>query len=192
MRRIEIKEQEDKKKKRNQLIVGLILVVLMFVSVAGYAFVGNGSENKINSNKIVYNGFDFYNQNDFWILNNKNPQLIFKYNPEQTKNISVNVNQINDYYNKPLYIFSEDVEAELEIYKNLQGYSQRIQRACVEGNLCNSDIPIKTCEDNFIIIKKSETTNILQDNNCVIIEGAAENLTMIADEFLFRLFKIKQ
>ncbi len=191
MRRIEIKEQKDKKKKRNQLIVGLILVVLMFVSVASYAFVGSDKENKQNPNKINYNGFDFYNQNDFWILDNKNLQLIFKYNPEQTKNISVNVNQLSTYYNKPLYLSSEDVEAELEIYRNLQGYSQRIQRACVEGKKCDDNIPIKTCEDNFIIIKKSEIVNILQDNSCVIIEGPAENLTMIADEFLFRLFEIK-
>jgi len=195
IRKILSKEEENKRKKRNQLAVGLILVVLMFLSVAGYAFVGGGSENEnnLNSNKVSYNSFEFYNQNDFWVLNNQNVQLIFKYNPEQTIKISPELNSLDSYYNKPLYISSSNREAELEIYKNLQNYVQRIQEACIKenGEECGDNLPIKTCGDNFIIIKEDNISNILQNGSCIIITAPEENLTMVTDEFLFNLFGIE-
>ena len=45
MRRIISKEAEEKKKKRNQLIVGLILIAVMVFSVLGYSLSGFGNSN---------------------------------------------------------------------------------------------------------------------------------------------------
>ena len=57
---------------------------------------------------------------------------------------------------------------------------------------CEEDYPIKTCDDNFIIIKENNNTGIIQSESCVFIQGQQENLTMITDEFLFKVFGITQ
>jgi hypothetical protein len=56
---------------------------------------------------------------------------------------------------------------------------------------CEETLPIKTCEDNFIIIKENNFTNIIQEDNCVFIQGPSENLTMVSDEFLFHILGVR-
>ena len=103
------------------------------------------------------------------------------------------MNDLGSYKNKPLYIFSEDSEAELEIYRNLfyqNQIVQRFQEACPEGEKCEKNIPTKTCDDNFIIIKENEKSEIIQEKNCVFIRGEVGNLTKSSDEFLFKILGI--
>ena len=67
-----------------------------------------------------------------------------------------------------------------------------MQKACPEYvNCTDEDLPTKTCEDNFIIIKEGNYSNIIQDENCVFIEGKQEDLVQIVDEFLFKILGIK-
>jgi len=66
-----------------------------------------------------------------------------------------------------------------------------MQNACLEEEGCKEDWPTKTCEDNFIIIEEKNETSIIQDNNCVFIQGPQENLTKISDEFLFRVLGVR-
>lgn len=192
MRKIVSKDTEEKRKKRNGWIIGIILIAVMLFSVLGYSF-GGGEKN--SSTKITYNGFEFLKQNDFWVLEKDNSYFIFIYNPEQIDKISSKLNSLENYKNKPLYIFSEDSEAELEIYRNLfyqNQIVQRFQKACPEGEKCGENIPAKTCDDNFIIIKESEKSEIIQENNCVFILGETGNLTKSSDEFLFKILGITQ
>ena len=71
-------------------------------------------------------------------------------------------------------------------------FAERIQKACPEGKKCSSDLPAKTCADNFIIIEEGNSSAIRQDNGCVYIRGAKDELVKISDEFLFRILGIKQ
>jgi len=193
MRKIISKQEEARKKKRNQLIVGFALIFIMLLSVLGYSFSG-GNE---STTKIKYNGFNFIKQDDFWILNMKNFNFIFKNNPNQVEKINSDLKNLENYYGKPLYMYSKNYDAELEIYKNLFYYNQIVQRmqdACLEGNQtdCDETLPVKNCEDNFIIIKENNETKIIQENNCVFIEGKQEELTKITDEFLFKILGIEE
>jgi hypothetical protein len=193
MRKIISKQEETRKKKRNQLIVGFALIFIMLLSVLGYSFSG-GSE---STTKIKYNGFNFIKQEDFWVLNIENFNFIFKNNPNQVEKINSDLKNLENYYGKPLYMYSENYEAELEIYKNLFYYNQIVQRmqdACLEGNQtdCDETLPVKNCEDNFIIIRERNETKIIQENNCVFIEGKQEELTKITDEFLFKILGIEE
>jgi len=193
MRKIISKQEEARKKKRNQLIVGFALIFIMLLSVLGYSFSG-GNE---STTKIKYNGFNFIKQDDFWILNMKNFNFIFKNNPNQVEKINSDLKNLENYYGKPLYMYSENYDAELEIYKNLFYYNQIVQRmqdACLEGNQtdCDETLPVKNCEDNFIIIRERNETKISQENNCVFIEGKQEELTKITDEFLFKILGIEE
>ncbi len=196
MRRIATKQEEERRKRRNQFIVGGVLIFIMFFSVAGYSFMGGDEES--NKKKIIYNGFEFVKQNNFWLLGMENFVFAFQYNPTQVEKMYSGVNLLNTYYEKPLYVFSENKDAEAEIYRNLHPQFNpivlRMQSACFDEERCGEDLPIKTCggeEYNFIIIEESEKIGIEQNESCVFIRGPQENLTMIADEFLFKMLGVE-
>ncbi len=187
MRKITSKRKEEKKKKRNQLIVGLALVLILFASIFGYSFSRSNSE----ENKITYNGYEFIEKNGFWIVEIENSEFSFRYNPNEIETIDSELKSINNYYDKPLYISSDDIESSSEIYRNLESIIQRMQLACLDGEVCeDEELPVKTCEDNFITIKEADATEIVQDNNCVFIRGKLEDLAKITDGFLLKIIGI--
>jgi hypothetical protein len=201
MRKIVSKEEEEKRSKRNQLVVGGILILVMVASVLGYAF---GREQKDTSTeKITYNGLEFTKTGNLWNTNTGSYQFSFLYNPEEAGKTNSALNQLSSYSNKPLYIYSENSEAGIEIYRNLfyqNQIVQRVQNACLEGEKCEDEnYPIKNCTDNFIIIRENNQSDILnqnkstikQQNNCVFIEGNKGNLTQLSDSFLFKITGIQ-
>ncbi len=184
--------QKKESNRTNQILLGVGLVVIMFISVAGYSLQSQGNGNNQNNKKITYNGFDFVNQNGLWFLEIGSFQFYFNYNPNQVKRSNSQVNLLNTYSGKPLYIYSEDNSAASEIYQNLfyqNGIVQRIQSACLNES-CDENSPVKTCSDNFILIKANNETSITQNESCVFIEGPKENLTRITDEFLFKILGV--
>lgn len=190
MRKIVSKKSEAKQRKRNQIIVGVILVFVMFGSVFG--IVANNFGTRKSENKIVYNGVDFFKSDDYWFATIGDIDFVFRYNPQETLSISEQVNKLNKYSGVPLYVYSEDGMSEIEIYRNLQNIAERMQGACHEGFNCSKEnVPTKTCEENFIIIQEAEEANIVQDENCVYITGKKEDLLKITDEFLFKTMGIK-
>lgn len=190
MRKLKSKHTETKKHRRNQITIGVILIFVMFGSVFGIVVGSFGKEN--DSKKINYNGYEFIKQNNFWVLNLGDFQFAFKYNPNEVEKIDSELEYLNHYYDKPLYISSENSEATSEIYTNLNQIVQRMQSACLEKEGCEENLPVKTCENNFIIITKSNETKIIQNESCVFIQGAEENLTKISDEFLFKIMGIRE
>ena len=190
MRKITSKYKEARKKKRSQLIVGLVLIFIMFFSVLGYALGGKDTTTQ-DSTGVIYNGFEFENQNGLWTLYRGNFLFVFAYNPEQVGEANINVNTLDNYYQKPLYISSEDVEAETEIARNIGQLALRTQPACLEFQNCTGqNLPTKTCEDNFIIIGVDDVPYIVQEDNCVFIKGPREDLLQLTDQFLFKTIGI--
>jgi len=200
MRKIRTKFSEAKRRKRNQMIVGIVLILVMFGSVFG-VIVGSFGKDKNNEN-IEYNGIEFFEQNDFWFASKDGLEFVFRNNPEQVKEINIELNYFNNYEGKPLYVYSENYESELEVLRNFfyqNQIVQRVQSACLNESAdifnlasgCETDSPIKDCEDNFIIIRESNDTGIVQNENCVFIYGEQGNLTKITDEFLFNVFGIR-
>ncbi len=192
MRRILSKEEEAKRTRRNQFLVGGAMILIMLASLLGYAF---GREQKSSSEKITYNGIEFIKESGLWKASIGNYEFSFTYNPKETAKVSSALNSLNSYSGKPLYIYSEDSQAAAEIYRNLFYDTQiveRVQDACLSGEKCESNSPVKTCENNFIIIKESNNTEVKQSENCVFIQGNTGNLTKLSDGFLFKLFGISQ
>jgi hypothetical protein len=193
MRKIVSKEERAKRDRRNQLIIGGILILVMVGSVLGYAF--GREQDSTDTEKIIYNGLEFTKTGNLWDVDTGTYQLSFLYNPEETEKINSALNPLSRYSNQPLYISSENSEAEVEIYRNLfyqNQIVQRVQNACFEGEKCEDEtFPIKNCTDNLIIIKESNNTGIKQQNNCVFIEGSGKNLTKLSDSFLFKLTGIQ-
>jgi hypothetical protein len=190
MRALESKKEAAKKQRKNQIIIGAILIFVMLGSTFAIV-VDSFNGNKTNANKVEYKGYTFLNQNDFWATTIGNYQFLFKYNPTQVEQINGTLNYITSYSGKPIYIFSEDYVAEVEIYRNLGNIVARFQGACLDEKNCQENWPIKDCTNNFIIIKIANESKIYQNQSCVFIEGKQENLTQITDEFLFKITGIE-
>ena len=162
MRRISSRQQEEKKRRRSQIMVGSVLIFVLFFSVLGFGFInhsssgGSSNNNQNNENNssiisIMYNGFRFTEQNGFWSLNQNKTNFIFRNNPNEVENISSKIKLLEDYKKKDLYIYSKDIFAESEIRTNLIQFTNKIKDACLKE--CEEGYPIKTCKDNFIIVK---------------------------------------
>ena len=160
-------------------------MVVMVISTLGFAFQGGGSDSGLE--KVTYNGYEFTNQNDVWVIGD----FTFKNNPGQVPNIGLILKTLNNYRGMPLYIYSEHQGAELEIYVNLRPIAERIQKACIEGEECVGDLPSKTCSDNFIIIREGINNSIMQEDNCIYITGPEEELVKLSDQFLFKILGIR-
>ena len=111
------KEQKIKKQQRNQLIIGIILIIVMLFGTVGYSFLGRQDTQE---QKITYKGIEFYQgQNRFWNFQVQQRNFQTTYSPIETQNISVNIiDSFNNYAGKPLYYISDFNEPIGEIIKN--------------------------------------------------------------------------
>lgn len=189
MERLISREERERLRKKNQVIVGIILVFLMVASTIGFAIQGGlgDSGNVENPEKVTYNGFEFSYSNGFWVWEN----YVFRYNPKEVPNIGDNLRGIEEYRGEPVYIQSDDEIAEVEAYVNIIQVAERVQEACLDSAGCEEGLPIKTCSDNFIIIKESQVQRIEKVNGCVYIEGQKEELVKLVDQFLFEILGIR-
>lgn len=196
MRKILSKKDYEKKTKRNNLIIGIFLGVTMLISLLGYSLMSNENE---STEKIEYKGKLFTNSNGLWQTNIGGFIFSFIYSPKESFIFNSEINYLNKYANLPLYVYlenlenSESYEAFNEIYRNLfytNKIVQRIQYACLEGEKCEEDVPIKNCSENMIIIKESNTSHLYQKDNCVFIEGKKEDLVKITDSFLLKIIDL--
>ena len=187
MRKIISKYEQDKKKRRNQFIIGGVLMTIMLISVLGYAFQGqliNPAGGSSSNGSITYNGITFENQSGFWVTTYKNQNLVFTYNPSEITN-SVNITEnINDISGKPLYIYSDDNNAESELTMNLAEFANGIIPL---QSLSNED-----CSNNEIIIQNNSIPSVNQEQNCILISGQGQDLIAMTDNVLFKLFGIRQ
>ena len=191
MRKIISKKIEDKKNQKKQLLVGALLILIMALSTIGYSL-KNGQ--KEDTKELMYNNIKFTQINNLWNAKIGNYQFYFSYNPTEVEEVNSTLNFLNNYNNAPLYIYSENSDVTMEIYRNLVYYNgivERMQEACLEGESCAEGVPIKNCTNNFIIIKKSITKEIRQEENCVFISGNDEELVKMSDGFLFKIMGIQ-
>jgi len=190
MRKITSKRKHEKKQKRNQLIVGVAMILLLSLSIVGYGLGGKS----IKQSKIIYDGHEFVEESGYWFVEIGNLEFSFRYNPNEIEEIDSDLNLLNDYSGKPLYISSDDIESSSEIYRNLVDQNSIVLRmtlACLDGEECEDEERVtKTCEDNFIIIQEAETTSVMQEDNCVFIKGKLEDLAEITDGFLLNIIGI--
>lgn len=161
---------------------------MVLLSIVGYSF---QTSEKTSQKKVEFNGNEFVYNSGYWRTNFQDNSLIFLYNPLETNSTADLSLRVNDYLNKPLYIYSENSDAEVEIYRNLQYFITRVQYACPEGFSCSEEFPIKSCEDNLIIIEEAESSGIKQQNHCIFIQGKEEDLSRLTDEVLYKIFNLK-
>jgi len=193
MKKILTKNQQSKKDRMNQLLIGVVLIGLMLFSTLGYALGGKDSED--SSRKVEYNGITFTKNSDYWIFNYNQQNYNTRHNPEELKDIVVPIQtSLQDYNQKPLYFIGEVNEPALEIIRNLNPFVLRVNSACLPNTNCTNDAPVKNPSvDNIFIIqepKENQTENVYQQENAIFITASFENQTKYADAVLFKVLRI--
>jgi hypothetical protein len=191
MKKLETAGEKEKKDARNRLVIGIILVGLMILSTAGYAFFSNERTNTNTGESMNYNGLVFEKGNDgFWHTSIEGYNFSFSFNPKETENISgYTALKINSYANKPLYFSSgSNAMGISEITRNIGNFVERVQYVCMSN--CSEDLPVKNCSDNIILIENSNETLIKQEENCSYIRAREDDVLKASDKFIFKILGI--
>lgn len=168
MRAIESFEVREKRSKRNRLIMGVLLIGLMVLSTAGYAFYGVTDKNTgvVNEQGIRYDG-------SYWIFPASYSDLYLFNDPTNIVKVNLNNKALN-YGGSPLYIDSEDSYIKEHLALNLGTYFNGIYEACYSS--CERDLPEKDCSEPIIIYRDSLENSIRQEQNCFFISGNTEEV----------------
>jgi len=195
MKKILTREEREKKVKRNQLVIGILLIAIMVCGTLGYALTwGSDSE---ESQKIEHKGVEFIKSNEYWYFNIQGYDFMTKYNPQDIGDIYfLNYKTLQDYVQNPLYFVGNYPEPFYELGRNLEQFALRINDACLNEDDCSGDFPVKNCsEDNVIVIQEIDSAvekeSLSQDENCVFIKASLGNQTRYVDAYLFDLLGIR-
>jgi len=172
MRRITSQKEIESKKKRNNTMVGIFLLIILIFSTIGYGFVYSGrnpgagrgsSEQSESQNQGVY----------------------LRSTIQSTKNVPVEISfTLNDFAGQPLYIVSDNPTILNEISTTLGKHASRVQQACFGP--CEDDLPEKDCSENLIVWQDSPENKVHQEERCTFIEG---DITAV-DAFLYKILEI--
>ena len=198
MRSIISNVDKEKVARRNKLIFGLFLILIMLFSTIGFAFNFRLTGNVVED--LEYNGIEFLRDQStgYWTFNLNGNDYFSVYSPEEVADISfLNFRSVNDYANKPVYFVGEAGDGFAEIYRVLTNYVSRVGGACLDEE-CEEDYPLKDCSvDNVIIIEEVLSTEegavegITSEGNCVYIRAKPENLVRYADVYMYDLLGIR-
>ncbi|MEK6848111.1 MAG: hypothetical protein AABX65_00575 [Nanoarchaeota archaeon] len=187
------KEEQERKDRRNKTIIGVLLVAVMIFSTAGYAFFSStaGDKNENGGNE-AYNGIEFVRGNGVWLFNIGGAEFATQYNPKETEDIKLPILSAAQYNGRPLYIVSEESEASAEVARNMQGFVERMQYACLQNYTCaDENLPEKGCEDNVIFFSEANASSIEKEENCVFILHNSSEGVRAADAFLFGILGVR-
>ena len=195
MKKLSTKAEQKKREKRNNLIIGIVMIFVLTLSVLGivvnsFNSKGEGEQGGIDS----YKGITFVDQGVYWNASIGGYSFLFATNPANLSNSNFketgNFSDIRSYFGKPLYISSDVPYLESMIKYNFGKFAQRIQSACYKEEGCPENVPIKTCADNLIIVEESNSSEISQIDNCVFIRGASEDLPFLVDKYTLKVLGV--
>jgi hypothetical protein len=177
LRKIESKEEMERKRKRNTLFLSIIMIAILVFSTAGYFAFRDDTSTQSNTEGVQ-------NMGDSWVFTYGEQTIRMSHSPEDVKNITVFINEdISSYSGKTVYIASESDAGLYEIYPALSGYAERVQSACY--GKCTKDLPEKECNETMIVIRPANLTDMVyQKDNCVFIEGDLKAV----DAFLYKIY----
>lgn len=186
MRRIQTKEALEKKKRKNQILMGVVMTSLLLLSTLGYSLMSGNKNDKSEINEF---GIDFYRENGLWVADFDGDRFAFQNLPSEVSDVEVNGTFIlGQYSGQPLYLVDVNQGAS-EIINNIGKYILRYQEACLINSTCEGNWPEKDCSSNLIIFESGNETKVYQDENCAYIVGDS---IKAADAFLYRILGITQ
>ena len=214
MRKIKSMADIEKARRRNNIILGIIMIFLLTASSLGYSLMSADNNEK---NIVSENGFDFVRDGGMWKLaiddaragvsSEEDKIFVFQNLPSEVDDINVNVTaQLGMYSGQPVY-FVNPGEGVNEILSNIGSYVLRYQEACLRRDsvtddldnltsglnesandmICEGDLPVKDCGSNLIVFEAGNETRVYSEGNCVFIVG---DVVRGSDAFLYRILGV--
>lgn len=197
LRRIKTQAELDRQRRRNHVLVGIVMIGLLVVSTLGYSLMSSEGD---GSSMVNEGGVDFFKENGIWKIIVDDEVFGFQNLPSEVSDVDVNVSlDLSVYVGKPLYFVSPN-EGASEVLNNIGRYVLRYQESCLRqgsgesdelGNLtegdCEGDFPVKDCESNLIVFVEGNSTMVYQDGNCIFIVGDS---VKGVDAFLYKVLGI--
>ena len=184
MKRIQTAEMKGRKARRNNIILGVVLILLLVIAPIGYSLMNNDSESSL---KVKEAGLNFYKVGGLWKTTIDEQVFGFQYLPSEVASVALEgVYDLGAYVNQPLYFVNVN-EAAPEILNNLQRYVMRYQEACLNESACGEGLPLKDCSSNVIAYEVGNYTKVYKNESCVYLVGDA---IMAADAFLYETLNI--
>lgn len=183
IRPIQTREEIERKKKRNMLILSILMLSILVLSTLGFAFFTAPASQPKNNENIEQTPIRLPTDKISVQYQGSQIQLLSTYN--DIENISVNITITPESYSgKVLYLDIENQGILREVASSIGKFSSRLQEACY--GTCERNLPEKNCTalDNLIVWNESQQNTVYQQNNCVFIEGDMRS----ADAFLYELF----
>src|SRR3989338_1739520 len=162
------------KAKRNTIIIGVFIVVLMIGSVLAL-FATPFGETTV---KAKYNGFDFVRTQQGWTVWLGNQPISFAYLPFDLENITL-PGEINREAEK-IYLVAEDDEQLNTQYqftrmKSILYYftKMRVVDACLQEEGCPEEMPLIRCDEltaQALVFNAGNDTRRYKDFQCLVFE----------------------
>jgi len=185
----------DRTKKFLVYFLGFIMVSSVF-GVVFFGFQGSGPN-------VKYNDFKFFNRGSFWSTNVDGKEALFTYLPQDLESISADASAINILKNKPQIDMTSDFNdtfaegialAQYQAGITLSNFGIFTRTGFTGEN--KYDLPIISCKFSTQLIpvmyfKKSNTTRISLQNNCIIAEsGNHADVIRLKDRIVYGILGI--
>lgn len=191
MRKIKSAADVTRVQRRNNIILGVVMIVLLTLSSVGYSLMSADGESE---NVVSELGFDFVRDGGLWKVNIGTEIFGFMYLPSELGDVDVdNISvELGIYFGQPLY-FVNPGEGVGEILNNIGRYILRNQESCFLEDLgdltsCEGNLPVKDCGSNLIVFYEGNDTRVYAEENCVFISG---DVLMGSDAFLYEVLGIR-
>lgn len=206
------RKEKKEKERLNRIIFSVLVALIMIASIVGFAleFRYDSLENKnihevkIFDKKIQVETFHSKNETDDVMLyftphidvflNKK--YYFYSHNKLREKSIRLllyltyfsllNEACLNESLSEE-EVNEEKVEREVKEEKE----AEEKEIDVLNASICNEILPLKTCDDNFIVFEYSNVSAIKRKRNCIIISGNETTIDKSIDRFLYELFSIK-
>lgn len=184
IKRIQTSEDKERKRKRNNMIISIFMLVILVATSAGFAFVNTGGTPSSDESSNVNNTINNLPQGNYVQYGGQQIPLI--YNKTEVGDVEVTINKsINSYAGETLYldIETDETVAIQEFGNTLGRVLPKIQRACL--NECEENIPERSCDEGIVVYRNIEgESRVYQEKECVFIEGDIRAV----DAFIYSVF----
>jgi len=186
---LEKKEKFFSKKRTMTYLMGSFIILLMIASGLNM-WKGDTQET------YTYNGLKFVKtEQGFWVAYKGQQKITLIYPPEDLEEIELPVNVGMITYSQKMYISTDDITTNaraMSYFKQKIGITSFKPIACTEDKEGCEELPLKDCDDatqseGVVVFKKAEETRVTYKANCLVMEGASENLIKAVDKLYFTL-----
>jgi hypothetical protein len=196
MRKIKSEEDLARSQRRNNIVLGVVMIGLLVLSSVGYSVMSADNDKAYAAEEL---GFKFVRSGGFWVTEVNGEVFHFEYLPSEIADVEVNLSLgLDNYRNEVLYLVGSGDGAS-EILNNLNGYILRYQGACLGDAVdlnnqtyvvpvgeCDGDFPVKACDNNLIVFEEGDGLRVYSDESCVYVVGDLRS----TDAFLYKILGI--